>query len=178
MKKVWLFLVVVVLFLAACGQPTNVVQEIESDNGLHWQTTEEIKKELTDTKIYVLTVKIGQPVQSKDYQSAPAEAGYFRYDTYASGSYRGPEIVGKGLTYGEILDSNDQTVVENGTFIMLKLTDLKASALPDGAIVTVSCTRDYEVVSPVMERQDWNEDAITWEMDECRLTNPYIKFEK
>jgi len=176
-NKIVLSIVFLSILLVACGEPTNVVQEIESDNGLKWQTTNEIKQELTDPNIYVLTVKIGQEVQSREYQVSPAIGSYFRYDTYGSGSYRGPEITGKGLTYGEVLNSSDQGVVETGAYVMLKMTDLKASALPDGAIVTVSCVRDFEVVSPVMDKQDWNPDAVTWELDECRLTSPYIRFE-
>ncbi|WP_119071603.1 hypothetical protein [Aggregatilinea lenta] len=172
-RSILFVLMLLLVFLATTAQscePSNVAPKVDTDNGLTWNTTTKIQESLVDTNLYLLTVEIGRDAASQTYQSEAASGSAFLYGDYGRATYRGPEITGKGLSIGKVLSSNYP-----GTVVVMKFSDLKASILTEGDIVDIACRRDLEAVSPVLNNQTWQADAVTWELDVCRIANPAIR---
>lgn len=170
-------LVLLILIMTAC-ENKNIAPDIDTDNNLRWDAGDNVKRSMVDTELYQLTIEIGRDVASAGYQTAPAQGQGYIYgndgSVYGRSTYVGPTETRKGLTLGKVLQSSHPDIIEEGAVVMMKFSDLKASILQGGDIVEVVCRRDFEALSPVLDKQTWQEAARTWELDVCRISNPYI----
>jgi len=170
----WVLVVLVIVLLVGCE--ANVPPEIDTDNGLTWNnTSDDLKRSLVDTELYLFTIQVGRGTESVTYQAEPGYGSGTMYGNYASMSYRSEVINGKGVIVGTILRTDHPDVAAVGNTLLFKFSDLKAVILQPGDIVEVKCRRDFEALSPVLDKQDWQPTSVTWELDLCRLSNPTLE---
>lgn len=177
MKKTFLAFAILlaIFFLAACGEtsqtpipPDTVLVDPESDNGNEWGIWSSDVP--VSTLVYRVTVRVNDSIVN--HTETSAEGGAFIFGGYGSANYRMWQE-GKGLLPVELISLEPSlTYIPTGSRIILKTTDLKAMALPDGAITTFICNLDTEVLSPVDINQELTEDRYTHELDDCRMVTP------
>lgn len=144
----------------ACVRP-------ESDNSYHWSSNACV---YVDTSVWTVKVRINDEMVNKvDNKS---EGSAFAYGGYALASYRS-WTEGKGQLPVIIISIEpDFPELYAGLPIVLKTSDSKAMALPNGAVTEFICNQDVEVLSPVIDWQVLTDDRLTYELDDCRMTYP------
>lgn len=182
-KYLFVLILIVTLLISACSpdeytgvapvdpSDTSVVDtqyvKPESDNSYDWNRDARIE---VSTTVYEVTVLINDEIVN--HTEAGATGSGFAYGGIGSMSYRMWQD-GKGLlpvTVIKIIPLLDS--VPNGSYIILKTSDLKAMALPTGAQTTFICNLDTEVLSPVKDYQVLTTDRLTYELDACRMILP------
>lgn len=153
-------------WLTACQRPPAP----ESSNGLSyaWLTTIPV-----DTQVYTITGTVAAEVESLVRQSAPAQAQTYSTDNASFGSYYGPQLNGKGMVRLTV-EASDAELAPVGSTVILKLDDTKGILLLPGDQVTFKCRAQFEAIAAVMNRQEFDPAAGTWELDYCRLTTPVV----
>lgn len=169
MKKNVLFLILVIV-LSACIPTTpvsptdpSVVSTVctkpESDNQYSWDVSACVD---VSTTVYKLKVQVADEVINHSELNASGGRYYFRLWQD-----------GKGLLPVMVLSIDPPFEgVNPESYIILKTSDLKAMALPSGAITVFICNKDTEVLSPVQYGQVLTTDRQTYELDDCRMLSP------
>jgi hypothetical protein len=142
----------------------------ESNNNLSyaWFTTIPV-----DTAVYTITGTVSADVETLVRQTAPAQAQTYSSGGVSVGSYYGPQLNGKGMVRLTVAAS-DAELAPVGSTVILKLDDTKGILLLPGDQITVKCRAQFEVISAVMNRQEFDPAAGTWELDYCRLATPVV----
>jgi hypothetical protein len=161
-----LLLCVLGWLLVACQRPPGP----ESSNGLSyaWLTTIPV-----DTQVYTITGTVAADVESLVRQTAPAEAHSYSAEGVSVGSYYGPQLNGKGMVRLTV-ESSDAELAPVGSTVILKLDDTKGLLLLPGDQITLKCRAQFEAIAAVMNRQEFDPAAGTWELDYCRLATPVV----
>ncbi|MEZ4732005.1 MAG: hypothetical protein R3E79_33220 [Caldilineaceae bacterium] len=142
----------------------------ESNNGLSyaWFTTIPV-----DTAVYTLTGTVATEVESLVRQTAPAQVQSYSAEGLSYSTYYGPQLNGKGMVRLTVEASNAE-LAPVGSTVILKLDDTKGILLLPGDRVTLKCRAQFEAISAVMNRQEFDPAAGTWELDYCRLATPVV----
>jgi len=142
----------------------------ESSNGLSyaWLTTIPV-----DARVYTITGTVAADVESLVRQTAPAQAQTYSTEGASFGSYYGPQLNGKGMVRLSV-EASDAELAPVGSTVILKLDDTKGILLLPGDQVTFKCRAQFEAIAAVMNRQEFDPAAGTWELDYCRLTTPVV----
>jgi hypothetical protein len=157
---------------ASAGVEGEVLVSPETDNEHGWSVGSKVR---VSTETYTLEVKMIDSMAS--HSETEASGSVYGWGSGGYGSYR-MEQNGKGIMPVEVKSvSPDFHNVEVGDLIIIKVTDLKAMAIPTGAVFTVVCNEDVEVVSPNVSGQVLTTDRLTYELDDCRLKSPEFKLE-
>jgi hypothetical protein len=190
MKKIVLGSMLAVVLFAAQGCDEETAPTVDSDNGsasyVDAEHPEKSAKAPIDKKVYELTGEVVGPVNSVTRQVKPAEGSSSGFVSgsapggfygYSSGSYFGEVTGGKG--YVRLLvtavGTNTTDLAKIGDVSILKVSDIKATALVEGDVVTVKCRRDFEAIAPVAVNQRFHADEVgTWELDYCRMPSAVI----
>ena len=140
----------------------------ESDNDKGWSSKSCVD---INTQVYSITVKVMDEMVNHTETNASGSA--FAYGGgYASASWRMWQD-GKGILPVVIMEiSPEFHGILAGDYILLKTSDLKAMALPNGSTTKFICNQDVEVLSPVENLQVLTSDRLTYELDNCRMTSP------
>lgn len=181
MRKVIIFLFVLVLLLAACAPvdsrtpvapsdarvtPEECVRP-ESDNEYDWSYTSCVN---VSTQVYTLKVEVNDEIFNFTRQEASGSA--ILINGIGVANYRQVQN-GKGILPVILMEVDPHTdIIELGAPIILKTVDLKAVSLPNGARTSFICNLDTEVLSPVKDNQVLTEDRLTYEFDDCRMVSP------
>ena len=142
----------------------------ESNNGLSyaWFTSVPV-----DTSVYTITGTVSAEVESLVRQTAPAQVQSYSAEGLSYSTYYGPQMNGKGMVRLTVAAS-DAELAPVGSTVILKLDDTKGILLLPGDQITVKCRAQFEAISAVMNRQEFNPAAGTWELDYCRLATPVV----
>lgn len=128
-----------------------------------------------DEHVYTVTGEVSGQINDLSRQVKPATGSVTAYNGYASGSFTGPIEAGKGFVRLRITKS-DSDIAPVGELTILKTADTKVTALLPGDVVTLKCRKQYENVAAVKEGQKFKaEEAGTYELDYCRLSNPVVQ---
>jgi len=142
----------------------------ESNNGLSyaWFTTIPV-----DTVVYTLTGTVTTEVESLVRQTAPAQVQSYSAEGLSYSTYYGPQMNGKGMVRLTV-EASDAELAPVGSTVILKLDDTKGILLLPGDRITFKCRAQFEAISAVMNRQEFDPAAGTWELDYCRLATPVV----
>lgn len=142
----------------------------ESNNGLSyaWLTTIPV-----DTAVYTITGTVSAEVESLVRQTAPAQVQSYSAEGMSYSTYYGPQLNGKGMVRLTVTAS-DAALAPVGSTVILKLDDTKGILLLPGDQITVKCRAQFEAIAAVMNRQEFDPAAGTWELDYCRLATPVV----
>lgn len=174
------------LFGAESCDGSATAPAVDSDNGntSYVDGNNDPAKSPVDKKVYIVSGEVVAEVNSVTRQVKPAEGSIsgYSYGGYGSmsGSYFGEVTGGKGYVRLLISSSSPSTsLAQPGSVSILKVSDIKATALTTGDVVTFKCRRDYEAVAPVLENQRFEADSVgTWELDYCRMETAVISVRK
>ena len=142
----------------------------ESNNGLSyaWLTTIPV-----DTAVYTITGTVAAETESLVRQTAPAQVQSYSAEGMSYSTYYGPQLNGKGMVRLTVANS-DAELAPVGSTVILKLDDTKGILLQPGDQITLKCRAQFEAISAVMNRQEFDSAAGTWELDYCRLVTPVV----
>jgi hypothetical protein len=142
----------------------------ESNNSLSyaWFTTIPV-----DTAVYTITGAVAAETESLVRQTAPAQVQSYSAEGFTYGSYYGPQLNGKGMVRLTV-EASDAELAPVGSTVILKLDDTKGILLLPGDHITLKCRAQFEAISAVMNRQEFDPAAGTWELDYCRLATPVV----
>lgn len=155
----------------AAQEPTTECQVPESDNGLRWARNSCVK---VNTAVYEVEVEIvGEIASNSTVNGAGGGSGFAAGGSgFMSSSWRIWQE-GKGVLPVRVISITPVFEgVESGMTVLLKTSDLKAMALPVGAMARFKCNQDIEAVSPNENFQVLATERLTYELDDCRMTTP------
>lgn len=185
MKKLFAVLLILSVFLSACGGDEAYQQKIEveqleegidpdSDSKYSFSTTAKMP---VDTGIYELNCVIEgeREPDSLVKQNTPASGSAVIYGAYGSASYSGATYDGASFPRCRLLNRVETQIA--GTFnpnegVIIKVRDTKGMAIYVGDVVTFYCRMQAENVAAMVkfESFDW-EKYGTPEFDYCRLAD-------
>ena len=158
-------LILSAVILASCSDG------LKADNGLTYDNVPgDVKNKVESTEIVHLVIRVEHEQINAQYQQSPASGSGVATNSYASMSYTGQIIDGKGIMLVYVINGPEKY---HG-FMILKFVDLKAMALQPGYRANVSCVVDYELLNPAKDRTNFTDDALTYELDDCRLDTPSV----
>jgi hypothetical protein len=161
-----LFPLLFVLLLAACQR--SPAPQSSSGMDYAWLTTVPV-----DTKVYTITGTVAADVESLVRQRAPAQAQSYNAEGLSYSTFSGPEMSGKGMVRLTVTTS-DAALAPVGSTVILKVDDTKGVLLLPGDQVTFKCRAQFEAIAAVVNRQEFDHAAGTWELDYCRLATPVV----
>lgn len=125
-----------------------------------------------DPTVYIVEVEVVDEIRNNTELNA--SGGGFVFGGYGSFGMRMWQD-GKGLLPVRIVNLSPAfRDIVPGDHIILKTLDLKAMALPPGALVKFVCNSDTEILSPPGDPNQItpSEERYTYELDECRMVTP------
>lgn len=183
MKKIDVILAMVAVLLAGCGAPQKPVENTapnvtpiacvhpESDNSYSWSYNSCVD---VSKQVYSITVQVADEIVNHTETNASGSGSGFVSGGvgFASSSWRMWQD-GKGILPTKVIAMSPEFQgVAVGDYILLKTSDLKAMALPNGAQAQFICNQDVEILSPVENGQVLTTDRLTYELDDCRMVSP------
>lgn len=158
---------ILILFVVGCQR----APAPDSSSGLSyaWRTTIPV-----DTNVYTISGTVDTDVDSLIRQSRPAQAQSYSAEGVSYTAVSGAEVSGKGMVRLVVAQS-DAALAPVGSTVILKLDDTKGVMLLPGDQVTLKCRAQFEAIAAVMQRQAFDENAGTWELDYCRLATPVVE---
>lgn len=167
-------LIVVLLFIVLVGcapiKPVDpslatpaVCVRPETDNSQMWALGACVD---VSTTVYTVVVRVDSQIVNHSEMNVAGS-------TYnGTGSFRMWQD-GKGILPVILVSINPPfPELEPSDRILIKTSDLKAMALPEGAQTTFICNEDIEVLSPNTTGQVLTTDRLTRELDDCRMLLP------
>ena len=155
-----------VLLLAACQR--SPAPQSSSGMNYAWLTTIPV-----DTNVYTITGTVAADVESLVRQRTPAQAQSYNAEGLSYSTFSGPEMSGKGMVRLTVVTS-DAELAPVGSTVILKVDDTKGILLLPGDQVTFKCRAQFEAIAAVVNRQEFDPAAGTWELDYCRLATPVV----
>lgn len=184
MKRFLIVLVLLGVLVSACGthepvsrqeaDQVDLLVHPESDNSYGWSLGSRVR---INIDVFYLKVRVNDEMTShSELQASGSGTGYMSGGFgYGVMSYRMWQE-GKGILPVTVLSiSPEFHGISAGETILLKTSDLKAMALPNGSVTEFICNEDVEILSPVANSQILTTDRLTYELDNCRMTLPTYK---
>ncbi len=165
-QRVFLLCFLLPLLVAGCQR--SPAPQSSSGMNYAWLTTVPV-----DTKVYTITGTVAADVESLVRQTAPAQAQSYNADALSYSTFSGPQMNGKGMVRLTVAGS-DAELAPVGSTVILKVDDTKGILLLPGDQVTFKCRAQFEAIAAVVNRQEFDPAAGTWELDYCRLATPVV----
>lgn len=162
------FLPCFLLMLLVAGCQRSPAPQSSSGMNYAWLTTVPV-----DTKVYTITGTVVADVESLVRQTAPAQAQTYNAEGLSYSTFYGPQMNGKGMVRLAVATS-DAELAPIGSTVILKVDDTKGILLLPGDQVTFKCRAQFEAIAAVVNRQEFDPAAGTWELDYCRLATPVV----
>lgn len=165
-QRVFLLCFLLPLLLAGCQR--SPAPQSSSGMNYAWLTTIPV-----DTQVYTITGTVVTDVESLVRQTAPAQAQTYNAESLSYSTFYGPQLSGKGMVRLAVVAS-DAELAPVGSTVILKVDDTKGILLLPGDEVTFKCRAQFEAIAAVVNRQEFDPAAGTWELDYCRLATPVV----
>ena len=127
----------------------------------------------TDRTIYHVTGEIVGEREELVRQTSPATGSMYSYNGYGSGSFTGPEFMGKSFVRVYVVHSDSRLAPTEST-VILKVSDTKIFGVVVGDTVSFICRAQAELVAAVLNNEKPSAEQVTWELDYCRMESPIV----